>query len=179
MSAGSLRRRGLVAAIAVVLAGCPLPQPLPAIEGDVSVTPPRFVTESVFPAEGVVRVGLDCPQDAFVPFGGTIADADLDEAVEARWFVDYGAGAAGVFQNDFPLAPPDGTDSRRVLSEFRFFPSRFTATPHVIEVVVSNGFYPIGQDPVGTLQPNRTAQLGFETQMFRWIVAYEPGGRCQ
>jgi hypothetical protein len=169
----------LCAPLAAMLAGCPLPQPVPEIEGNISVTPPRILTESVRPADGVVRVGTDCLPGAFVPFGGTIDDADLDEAVEARWFVDYATDAPGVQQNDFPVAPPDGTDTRRALSDFRFFPARFAPVPHVIELVVSNGFFPIGLDPAGSSQPNRTAQSGFETQVFRWVVLYEPGGRCE
>jgi hypothetical protein len=48
-----------------------------------------------------------------------------------------------------------------------------------VEVVVSNGFHTIGQDPPGALQPNRTPQSGYETQVFRWTVVYEPGGRCE
>jgi hypothetical protein len=85
-----------------------------------------------------------------------------------------------VQQNDFPAASTDGTNSRRPLADFRFFPSRFPAgPPHVVEVVVSNGFFPIGQDPPGALQPNRTPQSGYETQVFRWTVVYEPGGPCE
>ena len=165
--------------LATALAGCPLPQPVPTVEGDIAVTPPRILTESVYPSDGVVRVAADCAPDAFVPFGGSIDDPDVDDAVEARWFVDYSAGAPGVQQNDFPAAPPDGTDSRRMLADFRFFPARYAPLPHVVEVVVSNGFYTIGRDPVGTLQPNRTPQSGYETQVFRWLVVYEAGGRCQ
>lgn len=166
-------------ALGTSLAACPLPQPVPAVEGDISVTPPRILTESVRPADGTVRVGTECPAESFVPFGGTIDDPDLEDAVEARWFVDYTAAAAGVQQNDFPAASTDGTDSRRPLADFRFFPSRYAAAPHVVEVVVSNGFFPIGQDPPGALQPNRTPQSGYETQVFRWVVVYEPGGRCE
>jgi hypothetical protein len=165
--------------LATALAACPLPQPVPAIEGDVSVTPPRVLTESVNPAEAIVRVGVDCTPETYVPFGGVINDPDLDDAVEARWFVDYSADAPGVQQNDFPAASPDGTDTRRLLAEFRFFPARFAPVPHMVEVVVSNGFFPIGFDPVGSPQPNRTPQSGYETQVFRWLVVYEAGGRCE
>jgi hypothetical protein len=168
------------ALLACALAGCPLPQPLPAVEGNISVTPPRILTESVRPSEVVVRVGSDCPEDAFIPFGAILDDPDLEDIVEARWFVDYATGAAGVQQNDFPAASPDGTDTRRALADFRFFPGRYlAAVPHVVEVVVSNGFYAIGQDPIGAAQPNRTPQPSYETQLFRWLVVYEAGGRCE
>jgi hypothetical protein len=174
-----VRAHALGAALALALTACPLPQPVPAIEGDVGVTPPRILTETAQPAEGVVRVGTDCPTDAFVPFGGTIDDPDLEDLVEARWFVDYAPSAPGVQQNDFPQAAEDGTNTRRTLAEFRFFPARFAPAPHVVEVVVSNGFFPIGLDPAGALQPNRTPQSGYETQVFRWVVLYEPGARCR
>jgi hypothetical protein len=169
----------LCGSLVATLAGCPLPQPVPEIEGNISITPPRILTDSVRPTDSVVLVGTSCAPEAFVPFGGTIDDPDLDEAVEARWFVDYAADAPGVHQNDFPIAPPDGTDTRRALSDFRFFPARFAPVPHVIELVVSNGFFPIGLDPAGSPQPNRTPQTGFETQVFRWLVFYEAGGRCE
>lgn len=179
MRARAIGALALWLALAAGLSACPLPQPVPAIEGDISITPPRILTESMHPVEGTVRVGTDCSPETFVPFGGVIDDADLDESVEARWFVDYAPDAAGVHQNDFPAATSDGTDTRRALADFRFFPARFPAGPHAIEVVVSNGFFPIGLDPVGSIQPNRTPQGGFETQVFRWIVVYEPGGRCE
>jgi hypothetical protein len=166
-------------ALGTSLAACPLPQPVPSVEGDITVTPPRIVTESMLPADATVVVGTGCPAESFIAFGGSIDDPDLDDAVEARWFIDYSAGAAGVLQNDFPAASTDGTNSRRALADFRFFPSRYPAGPHVVEVVVSNGFFPIGQDPPGALQPNRTPQSGYETQVFRWTVVHEPGGRCE
>ncbi|HET7753512.1 MAG TPA: hypothetical protein VFK85_06355 [Anaeromyxobacteraceae bacterium] len=176
------RRRSAFAiwgSLAAALAGCPLPQPVPTVEGDVSVTPPRILTETVVPADGVVRVAPDCAPEAFVPFSGTLDDPDLDDAVEVRWFVDYSPGMPGVQQNDFPAASPDGTDTRRALPDFRFFPARYAPGPHVVEVVVSNGFYSLGRDPPGSLQPNRTPQPGYETQVFRWLIVYEAGGRCR
>ena len=165
--------------VASVLAGCPLPQPVPAIEGSVTVTPPRILTQTVQPDDTVVRVGTSCAADQSVPFGGFIDAADLDEIVEARWFVDYSAEAPGVQQNDFPAAAPQGTVTQRPLADFRFFPARFSPGTHVVEVVVSNGFYAIGRDPAGAVAPNRSPQPGFETQVFRWVVQHADGGRCE
>jgi hypothetical protein len=127
-----------------------------------------------------VRVGTDCPSGSFVTFGGSIDVPDVEETVEARWFVDYSRTAVGVVAVDFPAPSPDGSDTRRSLAGFRFFPGDFAAVPgpHVVEVVVSNGFFPIGSD-AGAAEPNRTAQGGFETQLYRWVVLLESGGRCE
>jgi hypothetical protein len=44
---------------------------------------------------------------------------------------------------------------------------------HVVELVVSNGFAP---EP--TSRPYRTPAQGYETQFFRWVFRYVPGGAC-
>jgi hypothetical protein len=167
-----------VALLSAVLAGCPLPQPVPAFEGAATVTPPRILTETARPGETVVRVGTDCGESAVIAFGAELDDPDLDDAVEARWFVDYSAGAPAPETTDFPPAAPDGSTTRRVLADFAYeIARRAGSSPRVVEVVVSNGFFPTGTP--GLPQPNRTPQPGFETQVFRWVVVYEPGGRCQ
>ena len=79
-------------ALAVALAGCPIPQPLPDYPPG-TVTPPRILMATVQPASGaVIRVGTDCTYPDNQPsfeLSASIFDSDAIEPVVARWFVNY------------------------------------------------------------------------------------------
>jgi hypothetical protein len=173
--------RGLLAAAALlVLAACPLPQPLPTVGGTdgTTVAPPIILPDSATPADAVVLLRPDCPAGAVVSFSAAIEDPNLEDVVEARWFVDYSPQSPGVAAGEFPPPAGDGQDPRRALQPFLFEPAQYAvgAASRIVEVVVSNGFYPINTP--GLSQPNRTAQPQFETQVFRWFVVFDPAGTC-
>jgi hypothetical protein len=174
-------RRHLAAAALLLLAACPLPQPLPVVQrtNGTTVTPPRVIAESATPAQALIRVGDACPSTSTVAFSALLDDPNVDDAVQARWFVDYDAGAHGVLGIEDVAAAADPSNPIRSLAAP--FVYRITdhapAQPHVVELVVSNGFYGLGGDPLGS-PVNRTAQPGFEAQVFRWIVLHEAGGPC-
>jgi hypothetical protein len=182
------RRLALLAGVTLsLLAACPLPQPLPSVghEDGGTVTPPRIFIQSVSPPETVIQVSLSCPTPPAFTVSVDIIDDDTAERVDARWFVDYAPDAAnsrllgGPEDNEGPVDP---TVTLRHLLPVVFTPNDFSPTPapgvvHVLELVVSNGFYPLNTPDLP--QPNRTPQPGYETQVFRWVFQYvATGGRC-
>jgi hypothetical protein len=166
------------APLALLLAACPLPQPLPAVAPVGTVAPPRIVVASASPARALVQVGTGCGTSAVLPFSAVLDDSNVDELVQARWFVDYDAGSTGIQGIEDVLPAPDGGTTRPLASPYLFrLADHDPARPHVVELVVSNGFYAIGADPPGS-PVNRTPLPGYEVQVFRWTVAYEPGVPC-
>ncbi len=172
-----------VALLALLGAGCPLPQPLTEVAntGQANTTPPRIVTESVVPSQTVVSVARSCPSPATFALKATIHDDNTLEQVDARWFVDYAPDPynARPYHSDVLPAPEDGTSVLRAVPPLSLvFPVPDAALGHVVELVVSNGFYAL-DDPAAPL-PNRSAQPGYETQVFRWVFEYvDSGGACQ
>jgi hypothetical protein len=172
-------RRPAAALALALAAACPLPQPLPAVQrvGGSTVAPPRVVAETASPRSALVRVGTGCGV-AVLPFSAVLDDPNVDEVVEARWFVDYDAGSTGVQDLEQVAPAPDGGTLRALADPFLFrLGAHDPAVPHVVELVVSNGFYELGADPPGAAV-NRTAQPGYETQVFRWTVVYDPAALC-
>lgn len=167
----------LLAALALALAACPLPQPLPAVgrNDGATVAPPIVVVDSAQPASGVVVTRADCPP---ISFSAVIEDADLEDPVEARWFVDYAPSNPEFALLEVPPAAENGIDPLRPLSPFHFEPASYAGggSRHVVELVVSNGF----QAPAtpGLAQPNRTPRPGYQTQVFRWFVVIDPAAPC-
>ena len=168
----------LVTALAAALgaAGCPLPQPLSEISEGGVVTPPRIVSEQTTPSGTRILVAPDCTGTAGFALSAFVSSPETAYPVEARWFVDYdpvtNAGAYALEQLAIGGGNTTGT------ARFAYLPPpQDAATPaHVVEVVISNGFRPLG-DPEATL-PNRSARAGFEVQVFRWVFQYGAGGSC-
>jgi hypothetical protein len=97
-------------ALAVGLAGCPLPQPLPEYSAG-TVTPPRILVDEIAratlkvdgglsdgvpgsgnPGDGnaIVFVPANCPSTAPVYYlWARVVDTNNTESIEARWFVNY------------------------------------------------------------------------------------------
>jgi hypothetical protein len=178
-----LNPRATLAALAaaVALAACPLPQPVASVKregGVTTTTPPRVDPSSAVPGETLVKVSTDCPEPPTFQVSATLVDDDTTELVSARWFVDYAPDVLSsrpVFSEDVP-GSEDATVTTRGLT-----PLALTLGPpldsaagaaHVVELVVSNGFYPLYTD--GLALPNRTPQPGFETQVFRWVFQFDP-----
>jgi hypothetical protein len=180
--APALRSRAL-AALALLAAACPLPQPLtdvPRTPGT-AIPPPRILTDSISPVDTVIPVARGCPGGASFVLRATVHDDTVLEQVDARWFVDYAPDPlnARPYHVD-ALAPPDDPNQLdRPLPPLTLqLPASDTAALHVTELVVSNGFYVL-DDPAAPLR-NRSAQPGFEAQVFRWVFSYvDAGGRCQ
>ncbi len=169
----------LVAGAILPLAACPLPQPLASVghEDGGTKTPPRVDVSSAIPRASLVKVSTSCPQPPAFTVGATLIDDDNSEPVTARWFVDYTPDSDGsrmLASEDLP-GSEEPTQTTRALSPLTFSPADFGVAPgiaHVLEVVVSNGFYPPGT--AGLPLPNRTPQPGFETQVFRWVFQFDP-----
>ncbi len=177
--------RGLRAlvALAVVAAACPLPQPLTEVPKTAGTTtpPPRILTVSISPTDTVIPLARGCPGGASAVLQATVHDDTVLEQVDARWFVDYGPDplSARPYHVDALAPPDDPTQVDRPLPPLTVqLPANDPASLHVVDLVVSNGFYVL-DDPAAPLR-NRSAQPGFETQVFRWVLAYvDAGGRCQ
>jgi hypothetical protein len=183
---GSRRRpalplAALAAAGAVALAACPLPQPVASVKrenGATTTTPPRVDPSSAVPGEALVKVSTACPEPPTFQVSASLIDDDTTEIVSARWFVDYAPDALSsrpVFTEDVP-GSEDETLTTRALTPLALTLGSPLDTAagavHVVELVVSNGFYPLYTD--GLALPNRTPQPGFETQVFRWVFQFDP-----
>ena len=189
----SVRAGPVVASVALVaaalLGACPIPQPLPGvgqIDAGLPITPPRIVTASARPAEVLTGYGppATCPGGATIAVSADVIDENPDEPVDVRWFVDYDPASQllNTPRQEEQLPPPqDPTQVLRTPRPFSFRPSDFDVPaprPHVVEIVVSNGFLPAGQPlPDGGL-PNRQPAPGYETQVFRWTFEEVPDGGC-
>jgi hypothetical protein len=165
------------------LAGCPLPQPLTEVAntGQAGTPPPRILTDSILPSGTMVRVARSCTPSPSFTLKASVHDDNPLEQIDARWFVDYAPDPynARPYHSDVILAPPDSTQVQRAVPPLALvFPVPDAALVHVVELVVSNGFYAL-DDPAAPL-PNRSAQPGYETQIFRWVFEYvDTGGVCQ
>ena len=182
MKDATIRAAGAAAAL-LTLAACPLPQPLAEVarSGGSGTTPPTIVSDSVRPPDPRVPLGKACTAPSFT-LSATVEDANTTEAVEARWFVDYDAVTnSGVAALDAQVQPLEPNDTLRPVTPFVYQPRPFQADPtvplHVVELVVSNGFRPIG-DPAAPV-PNRSPLDGFDTQVYRWVFEFDDAGRCQ
>lgn len=173
-----------VAGATLALAACPLPQPLAEVArvdgGTFTVSPPRIVTESLTPPDTVLQLRRGCPGGASVTLGATVRDDNTLEPVEARWFVDYDPdrfGGAQPYHVDVVPAPDDVTQTDRPLPPLPLpLPATDPASGHVVNIVISNGFYTL-DDPAAPVR-NRSAQPGYETQVYRWVFQYVDAGIC-
>jgi hypothetical protein len=174
-----------VAALAASLSACPLPQPLAEVaRTDGGVSTPVILPETAAPAETTVLVKPDCVPPAQFTLSATVQDFDTDEAVEARWFLNWRPDSAGLIADEFVPASLDANDPLRPIPPIAFQPTAFGAPPavalHVVEVVVSNGFLGIDN---GTQPFQRAATPPFQTHSFLWVFRYadpsDPAGRCQ
>jgi hypothetical protein len=170
-----------VCAAALGLAACPLPQPLASVgrEDGGTITPPRILVDTALPAGTTISVGTQCPAPAFLA-SATLDDQDTDEPVDVRWFFDYAPSPPNDgIQSLEQLAGTETGETQRQVTPFcaRLPPWTAGAAPaHVLEMVVSNGFYDPVADPGPT--PNRTPRPGFETQAYRWVFVYADSASC-
>lgn len=180
---------------AVLLAGCPLPQPLPDYPAG-NVTPPRILTDGLASASGtaVTFVPANCAtQEPTYTLRARVSDTNTIETIEARWFVNYDRDSVLNRQPQLPGSGPippnaDTTILERQVPLFTFKPYDYEAMPgtsaapgpsqdagltRIVELVVSNGFDPSKNTEESKL-PFRMPLLGFETQVHRWVFVTVP-----
>ena len=187
-----MRRASPLVALALALAGCPIPQPLPDYPAG-TITPPRILVDDQLGNGAVTLVPATCATTApSYQLAPRVVDSNTIESIEARWFVNYdfrGSSWNQIRRSD--VIPPNGdtTNLTRVVPPFTFEPYQtpppFGTPPisgppypdagilRVVELVVSNGFDPALVD---TIAPgaNRAPRSGFETQSFRWVFLTVP-----
>jgi hypothetical protein len=178
---------------ALILAGCPLPQPLPDYPSG-SITPPRILSDPLFVGSSAVLfvpAGCATTQPSY-DLNVNVQDSNTIESIAARWFVNYDASVpfTRTAQQESAIQPnPDTTKLVRVVPTFTFAPYQYPpvvgsgasmALPNsdpgvlrIVELVVSNGFDARANQAELSL-PNRTAQSGFETQVYRWVFLTVP-----
>jgi hypothetical protein len=189
----TLAARAALAALPILLVGCPIPQGLPEYPDSGTVAPPRIRADATAPVDTLILVAPDCINGGPVfQLSSVLVDDNTLEKVEARWFLDYDPGTLRrlpLVTEEIP-GPDDGVTRTRPVTAFPFNP--YEADPasdpqgfrdgggvHVMELVVSNGFAPepgAGEPPLE--RPWRTPLPNFETQAFRWVFHYGPGGTC-
>ena len=200
-----MRRPSVAAlAIALLLSGCPLPQPLPTYPAN-SVTPPRILAATTTSGvQSIITVPANCATPPSYALDATVFYQET-VSIEARWFVDYRTDVASRYaiQNPDRQVPPNpnSTILVRPVPTFTFQPygyplpdelsGNFAVQPspadkgvlHVVELVVSNGF---ASAPADAAQPNRTpandtAGNPYEIQTYRWTfvsVPEDPTATC-
>jgi hypothetical protein len=198
----AVRRLALAAALlALGLAGCPIPQPLPDYPAG-TIEPPRIRMDHMVPetdGNPIIFVPANCVTVApSYTLGGSISDANTFESVEARWFVNYDPRYPAYFNYLNPWSgtiPPnaDTTNLIRSVPNFTFEPYNYGGPPgpeaqtsanwadpgilRVVELVVSNGFDPT---PITTpydlpnKKPLTSTTKTFETQTYRWVFLSVP-----
>lgn len=196
--------RALVAgaALLVLLAGCPLPQPLPDYPAG-TVTPPRIVMDPLVQPQSATRVPAGCTGTAPIyALEAQLVDNNTSETVTARWFVDYdrqnSAHCAPVVPEEVITGPGDQAQdpTLRSVAPYYFAPYDHDAVlggtdrtgpgvVHVIELVVSNQFDAAADDvslcssgATGDVYPFRAPAsengVHFETQIYRWVFVTVP-----
>jgi hypothetical protein len=182
------RRLVLLAALCG-LAGCPLPQPVAEYPATGTIAPPRIKIADVTPIDTFVLVDPVTCTDPIFTLSATLVDDNTTEEVVARWFLDYDPAdlthQVPIHEEQIP-PPPTGTPDPRARDVEPYLFQAYLLTPapvdgdvHVIELVVSNGFAPEPTPPPPSgWRPYRTPATNFETQLFRWVFRYVPGGAC-
>ncbi len=188
------------AALVLLLAGCPLPQPLSSYPAG-TVTPPRILMDPLLQPESFIRVPSGCPGSGpAYDLSARLIDADTSETVSARWFVDYdredNVRCYLVAPQDDILGPGDDAENptQRAVAPYHFVPYQHPpvvggsaadapGVVHVVEVVVSNRF-DAAADRIDlcrehtTVYPFRTpaseGDVLFETQTYRWVFVNVP-----
>jgi hypothetical protein len=187
-----LRRAAASLAGALLLAGCPIPQPLPDYPPG-SVTPPRILVDEIAGDSSVTLVPANCTTgEPVYALAARVVDTNTIETIDTRWFVNYDPRFLLYYhpwQND-PVQPdPDPTVLTRVVPTFQFQPYQYPPPPdlgggpgppypdsgivRVVELVVSNGFDPTAVT-TSFAMPYRTPRIGFETQLHRWVFVSVP-----
>ncbi len=197
-----------LAALALLSAGCPIPQSLPEYPSTGTVAPPRIQSDAALPVDAFLPVAAGgCAAAPVFRLSAPLVDENTLEPVDARWFVDYDPGnslRANPVNGgpDIIEGPADGLSTLRpvcaagkapdCLLPFAFRPYDFDPSGaeqafrdagglHVVELVVSNGFEGGPVDQAGLPRPWRTPKAQFETQVHRWVFHYVPagaGGSC-
>jgi hypothetical protein len=190
------------AAALALLAGCPLPQPLADYPAG-TVTPPRILMDQLTPREAVIRVPAGCTGAApSWDLHASLVDTNVDEAVTARWFVDYDPTNSARCAPAVPQSVIEGPGQQaqdpthRAVPAYRFAPYDHSAVlgggasasapgvVHVVELVVSNRFDAAADDmalcvpgstaPFAFRTAARDGTVQFETQTYRWVFVSEP-----
>ncbi len=179
-----MRRDAVALAVALLLAGCPIPQAVPDYSAG-PVTPPRIVvdnstTQIAYPAT-VIRVPAGCAAHPTFDLSTELRDSDTVESIQARWFVNYDLanGFSQTPQHQQTILDVDSNDpTLRRTDTWTFDPYAYPSYTggvgsadgalHVVELVVSNGFS--GGGPL----PNRSPAAGFEVQLYRWVFLNAP-----
>jgi hypothetical protein len=134
-----MRRTALAAAgLALALAGCPIPQPLPDYPAG-TVAPPRILmdADAVVPTTDgnpIIFVPADCSTTAIPTYvlGTSVSDANTIESIEARWFVNYDPSSTLNYrplQDDTILPNADTTNLIRTVPTFTFMPYDYPPSP--------------------------------------------------
>ncbi len=196
--------RALLAGVALLtlLAGCPLPQPLPSYPAG-TVTPPRILMDALAQPQSTVRVPAGCTTTApGYDLGAQLVDNDTSETVTARWFVDYdrenSARCAPAVPENVITGPGDQSadPTRRSVPAYHFAPYDHVSVlgdpdptaagvVHVVELVVSNRFDATDDDVAlctpavaAAIYPFRVpateGSVHFETQTYRWVFVNVP-----
>jgi hypothetical protein len=195
--------RALAAGVALLLllAGCPLPQPLPSYPAG-TVTPPRILMDALSEPQSVIQVPSGCSNAPSRDLQAELVDANTSETVTVRWFVDYdresNARCVTAVPEEVLTGPGDqaSNPTHRQVSPYHFVPYDHDAVlggpdktapgvVHVVELVVSNRFdsnddqvalctKDVPEDVFPFRMPATQGSVHFETQTYRWVFVNVP-----
>ncbi len=190
--------RALVAgaSLLMLLAGCPLPQPLADYPAG-TVTPPRSLMDPLMQPASVIQVPAGCSKAPTFDLTADLVDDNTSETVTARWFVDYDHAnsqrCTPARPEDVLTGPGDGAadPTHRPVPAYHFAPYDHeavlggtdpsgTGVVHVVELVVSNRFDSstddqalctagVAADTFPYRMPASQGGTHFETQVYRWV----------
>ena len=156
--------------------------------------PPRFQRSSITPlTTKVVEPGpeLNCQIDLKA---GVVVDEDVNDELQARWFIDYDPGAEtrarppiftggidrnitlDVFNFDglIKIVIPTTGRAERISDSMRFtfHTNRFPKGPHIVTLMVSDGFTPNFQDP-------QEVAAGYGADFVEWFIDTTKATECK
>lgn len=155
--------------VAALLASCLIDQPIePEQQGEeVGNHAPLILGRA--PSATLLHIQRPCsPRFTF----SRLEDADLDDLLEVRWFVNYDEGNTAI--EDEWVIPPDGTAVRQVEDRaFVLSLDRLSSSTVVVEAVASDGFGDTAEPPF-----NRAVARGRGVAVATWTIIVTEASWC-
>lgn len=152
------------------------------LEAGGELRPPRIPFNQVDPPQGLVVITDPATQLPMTFRVLQFEDANIEDTLTARWFVDYHRNPAIQQQAVRPPEPNSPTPNLRAGSSFTLTASmlepNLTGEPHLVEVVVTDRPF---DDPGEEGRLNRTfaTASGGDGDLVSWTIQVQPTGAAK